>query len=121
MNGWTSGAEKRLLCPCCGKETPLPPDARPGDLFASESCAGVLFRLGEEKGADVLVLVQLVSCPVCGERIPVDDGTPEGGTVRHGGAEFRLAKEFGAFTLEPVPGAQPVCGAAKRAGENEEA
>jgi hypothetical protein len=101
-------------------EIPVPWDAKAGDLIACGNCAGVLFRLGEEGGKDVLALVQLVSCPVCGERIPVDDGTPEGDTVRHGGAEFRLAKEFGAFTLEPVPGAQPVCGAAGLAEESKE-
>ena len=120
MNERTSEAARQVPCPGCGMEIPVPWDAEAGDLIACGNCAGVLLRLGEEGGKDALALVQLVSCPVCGERIPVDDGTPEGSTVRHGGAEFRLAKEFGAFTLELAPGAQPVCGTAKRAGKNEE-
>ncbi|MEK6710156.1 MAG: hypothetical protein AABZ64_06225 [Nitrospinota bacterium] len=91
---------RRLPCPGCGQEIPVPAGARPGDLIACGNCAGVKFRLCVENGKEVLKLVQLVACPACGERIAVDDETPEGSSVEHDGRRFRLAKEFGAFSLE---------------------
>ena len=60
------------------------------------------FRLGEAEGAEVLTVVQMVSCPVCGERIPVDEDTPAGAVVEHDGKTLRLEKEFGAFVLTPT-------------------
>ncbi len=109
---------RHLFCPGCGTDIPVPRDARPGDLIECESCAGVLFRLVEEGGREALRLVQRVSCPACGERIPVGDDTPEGTILCHGGASFRLRKEFGAFALEPRDGERPLCrAAAPKAGE----
>lgn len=72
----------------------------PGGLIACANCAGVMFRLVKENGAEALRLVQLVRCPACGERLPVDDDTEEGTLVEHDGRAFRLARAFGAFTLE---------------------
>lgn len=46
--------------------------------------------------------MQMVSCPLCGERVPVDEDTPEGSVLEHDGKTLRLEKEFGAFILEPV-------------------
>ncbi|MDE0330810.1 MAG: sulfonate ABC transporter [Nitrospinae bacterium] len=46
--------------------------------------------------------MQLVSCPLCGERIPVDEDTPSGAVVEHDGKKLRLEKEFGAFVLSTV-------------------
>ena len=50
----------------------------------------------------MLTVVQMVSCPVCGERIPVDEDTPAGSVLEHDGKRLRLEKEFGAFVLAPV-------------------
>lgn len=47
-------------------------------------------------------VVQMVSCPLCGERIPVDEDTPAGAALEHDGKRLRLEKEFGAFVLEPA-------------------
>ena len=68
-----------------------------------DNCAGVKFRLGAAGGAEVLTLVQMVSCPLCGERLPVDDATPAGAIVECDGEKLRLAKAFGAFVLERTP------------------
>ena len=70
------------------------------DLFDCPNCAGIMLRLGEESGKEVLLSVQMISCPGCGERLPIDDDTPPGTVIRHDGAEFVLTKEFGAFALE---------------------
>ncbi|HJP13968.1 MAG TPA: hypothetical protein QF533_06415 [Nitrospinota bacterium] len=69
-------------------------------MFDCPNCAGIMLRLGEENGEDVLRAAQLISCPGCGERLPIDDDTPPGTLIRHDGAEFVLTKEFGAFVLE---------------------
>ena len=95
-----NAGERRLFCPGCSTFIPVPPDAKPGGLIACGNCAGAKFRLAVEGGKEVLRLVQLVSCPACGEPIPVDDDTPEGVIVEHGGRRFRLKREFGAFSLE---------------------
>ncbi|MCY4384387.1 MAG: hypothetical protein OXE44_14680 [Nitrospinae bacterium] len=50
----------------------------------------------------MLSIVQMVSCPVCGVRIPVDDDTPAGAVIEHDGKRLRLEKEFGAFVLTPT-------------------
>ena len=60
------------------------------------------FRLGRAERAEVLTVVQMVSCPLCDERIPVDEDTPAGAIMKHDGKTLRLEKEFGAFVLEPV-------------------
>ena len=60
------------------------------------------FRLGRAERAEVLTVVQLVSCPLCGEYVLVDEDTPEGSVLEHDGKTLRLEKEFGAFVLEPV-------------------
>ena len=89
-------------------DIPVPWDAKGGDLIECGNCAGVLFRLSEQDGGDILRLVQLVSCPFCEETIPVDDNTPlEGAILCHGGVEFTLTKEFGAFSLELAGGQRP--------------
>lgn len=90
-------------------DIPVPWDAKVGDVVECENCAGVLFRLVEEGGQGILRPVQLVSCPFCDERIPVDDDTPEGRVIRHGGAAYRLVREFGAFSLELADGERPGC------------
>ena len=72
------------------------------DLIDCENCAGVKFRLGRAEGDEVLSIVQMVSCPVCGEYVPVDEDTPEGAVFEHDGKRLRLSKEFGAFVLEPA-------------------
>ncbi len=59
------------------------------------------FRLGRAEGAEVLTIVQMVSCPLCGEYIPVDEDTPAGSVFEHDGKKLRLDKEFGAFVLAP--------------------
>ncbi len=102
-----NASERRLRCPGCEMDIPVPWDAKNGDVTECENCAGVLFRLSEQDGGDILRLVQLVSCPFCEETIPVDDNTPEGTVIRHGGAEFSLTKEFGAFSLELAGGQRP--------------
>jgi len=91
---------RRLPCPGCGQEIPVPAGGRLGDLIECGNCAGARFRLAAEGGREVLKIVQLVSCPVCGDPIPVDDDTPEGSAVEHDGRRFRLVREFGAFSLE---------------------
>ena len=60
-----------------------------------------MLRLGEVDGREALRMVQLVSCPGCGERLPIDDDTPAGATVSHDGVDYTLTKEFGAFALVP--------------------
>ena len=57
---------------------------------------------GTKDGEEVLYVVQMVSCPTCGERIPIDDDTAAGTIVRHDGADHVLTKEFGAFALEAI-------------------
>ncbi|MEE9240155.1 MAG: hypothetical protein V3U53_03090 [bacterium] len=94
--------ERRLLCPGCGKLISIPAAAGPGDLIDCPNCAGIQLRLAVEDGKEVLRLVQLVTCPACGERFPFDDDTSEGTLVELCGVEFKLTKEFGAFALEPV-------------------
>lgn len=69
----------------------------------------MLFRLIGDLGQEALRMVQLVSCPHCGKAIQVDDDTPVGSLVYHGGVSFILAEEFGAFTLEPIDGQKPGC------------
>lgn len=95
-----SAGGRKLFCPGCSSLIPVPNGAKPGDLIACENCAGARFRLVVEGGKEVLRLVQLVSCPACGEPVPVDDDTPEGTHVEHDGRRFRLVREFGAFSLE---------------------
>jgi len=73
-----------------------------GDLIECENCAGVKFRLCIETGKEVLRLVQLVSVPSSDVKIPVDDNTPEESIIVHDGKQYKLTKEFGAFSLEPV-------------------
>ncbi|MBI2880434.1 MAG: hypothetical protein HYY21_02540 [Candidatus Tectomicrobia bacterium] len=97
-------------------DIPVPWDAKDGDLIECENCAGVLFRLRRKGGQDSLHVVQLVSCPFCGERVPVDDDAPEGSVIRHGGAAFALVKEFGAFSLEPLNDERPGCASPRRSG-----
>ena len=94
--------ERRLICPGCGKLISVPAAAGPGDLIDCPNCEGIQLRLAVEDGKEVLRLVQLVTCPACGERFPFDDDTPEGTLVELCGVEFKLTKEFGAFALEPV-------------------
>ena len=60
------------------------------------------FRLGEAEGGEVLTAVQMVSCPLCGEYVLVDEDTPAGSVLEHDGKTLRLEKEFGAFVLAPV-------------------
>ena len=57
------------------------------------------FRLGRADGAEALTVVQMVSCPLCGEYVPVDEDTPPGAIFEHDGKRLRLEKEFGAFVL----------------------
>jgi hypothetical protein len=87
----------------------VPWDAKPGEVIECENCAGVLFRLIRNNVQDALGIVHLVSCPYCGKMIRIDDDTPEGSLVYHGGVSFTLAKEFGAFSLELVDGQRPGC------------
>lgn len=47
-------------------------------------------------------MVQMVSCPLCGEYVLVDEDTPEGTIMEHDGKRLRLEKEFGAFVLTPT-------------------
>lgn len=97
--------ERRLLCPGCGKMIPVPAGTAPGDLIDCPYCAGIKLRLALEGGSEVLRLVQMVTCPACGERFPFDDDTPAGTRVELCGRMFRLTREFGALALEPVAGA----------------
>lgn len=78
-------------------------------LIECGNCAGVLFRLVAEGGREALRTVFLVSCPACGERIPVDERTPEGTLIRHRGTSLRLTRAFGAFALEPDGEVPPQC------------
>lgn len=94
--------ERRILCPGCGMKIPVPRSAKEGDLVECENCAGVKFRLGKEGGIEILRLVQLVSVPSSGERIPIDADTPEGTVIHHGGIDYRLTKEFGTFGLKQL-------------------
>lgn len=97
-----NGEGRKLRCPGCTQMIPVPASAGPGDLIECGNCAGVRFRLCAEGGREFLKLVQLVTCPVCGEPLPVDDDTPEGVVVEHDSRRFGLSREFGAFSLEPV-------------------
>lgn len=81
---------------------PVPAETAPGDLIECPYCAGILLRLVIENGEESLRLVQLVTCPLCGERFPFDDDTPAGTIVELCGERLRLTREFGAFALEPV-------------------
>ncbi len=81
---------------------PVPAEVMPGDMIDCEYCAGIKLRLAIDGGKEVLRLVQMVTCPACGERFPFDDDTPAGTVVELCGEAFRLTKEFGAFALEPV-------------------
>jgi len=90
-------------------DIPVPWDAKVGKLIECENCAGVLFRIQKEGDQDLLQLVQLVSCPFCEERIPVDGDSREGTVIPHRGAVFKLVKEFGAYTLELSDGENPSC------------
>ncbi len=100
-------------------DIPVPWDAKPGDLIECENCAGVRFRLFTRNGRDALQPVQLVSCSFCGEKIQVDDDTPEGTVIHHGEAAFRLDKEFGAFSLELCNGESPGCVSPQSPGSRE--
>ena len=73
-----------------------------GGLFDCANCAGVKFRLRGAGAGATLGLVQMVSLPGCGERIPVDDDAAAGTLIRCDGALYRLTREFGAFALEPA-------------------
>ena len=90
-------------------DIPVPWDAKNGDVIECENCAGVLFRLVGQSGKDALKTVQLVSCPFCDEKIPVDEDTPEGTEIHHEGATYTLVKEFGAFSLELIEGQKSSC------------
>lgn len=58
-----------------------------------------MLRLGEADGREALNMVQLISCPGCGEQLRIDDDTPAGSIVSHDGINYTLTKEFGAFAL----------------------
>ena len=94
--------ERRILCPGCGTQIPVPWDTQEGVLIECDNCAGVMFQLCVEDGREVLRLVQLVSVPSSDDRIPVDDDTLEGSVIEHDGNRYKLTKEFGAFSLEIV-------------------
>ncbi|MDA0999030.1 MAG: hypothetical protein O2807_00750 [bacterium] len=97
--------KKRLLyCLSCEQMIQVPEWVEVGDLFECWNCAGVMIRLIEGEDGPALKVVQMVRCPACGGKIPVDDDTPAGTILSHDGKDFRLAKEFGAFTLEPAAG-----------------
>lgn len=97
-----NGEGRKLLCPGCSQMIPVLASARPGDLIECGYCARVRFRLFGEVGREFLKRVQLATCPVCGEPLPVDDDIPEGAVVEHDGRRFGLHREFEAFSLEPV-------------------
>jgi hypothetical protein len=59
-----------------------------------------MLRLGEADGDEALRMVQMISCPSCEERLPIDDDTPPGTEIRHDGIAYVLTREFGAFALE---------------------
>ncbi len=94
--------ERRIFCPFCEKEIPMLAGAAEGDMIDCPNCAGIKLRLGTKDGKETLHMMQMVSCPTCGERIPIDDDTAAGTIVRHDGADHVLTKEFGAFALEAV-------------------
>lgn len=100
----TNDKKRRIYCPGCEQMIQVPDGVEVGDLFECANCAGVKFRLAEGKDGFSLKIVQMVACPGCGEKIPVDDDTPEGTVLSHDGKNFRLAKEFGAFILKPATG-----------------
>jgi hypothetical protein len=112
---------RRLPCPGCGQQIPVPAGAKPGSLIECGNCAGVLFRLAAAAGREVLRMVQFVSCPACGERIPVNEGTPEGTIIRHRGTSLRLTRAFGAFALEPDGMEPPQCVPFIRGGPSDSA
>ena len=97
-----SPEERRFFCPGCGTKILVPLDPGEGDLIQCENCAGVKFRLCIDAGKEVLRLVQLVSIPFSDVKLPVDDNTPEGRVITHDEKQYKLTKEFGAFSLEPV-------------------
>ena len=97
-----SPEERRFLCPGCGTKILVPLDAGEGDLIQCENCAGVKFRLCIDADKEVLRLVQLVSVPFSDSKIPLDDDTPEGSVIVHDEKHYKLTREFGAFSLEPI-------------------
>ena len=58
-----------------------------------------MLRLGEAEEGEALRMGQMISCPGCGERLPIDDDTSPGTVVRHDGVDYTLTKKFGAFAL----------------------
>ena len=97
-----SAEERLLLCPVRRKMIPVLGGTKPGELIECPNCAGMMLRLFVEEGEEILRPVQLISCPGCGERIPIDEDTPAGTILRHDEKDFLLTKEFGAFALEAV-------------------
>ena len=98
----TNTKKRQVYCPGCTQTIEIPDGVEVGDLFECVNCAGVKLRLMEGEEGLSLKIVQMVACPGCGGKIPVDDDTPGGTTLSHDGEDFHLAKEFGAFTLEPA-------------------
>ena len=97
-----SAEERLLLCPACGKTITVPRGNQQFSLIECPNCAGIMLRLIEDGGEETLSVVQMISCPGCGERIPIDEDTPAGTILRHDEKDFLLTKEFGAFALEAV-------------------
>ena len=67
-----------VTCPGCGEVRDLGAAVQPGAVLACPWCAGVLFRLAQQKGAYVLQEVPQASCPQCEARQILPDTVQPG-------------------------------------------
>ena len=71
-----------------------------GDILTCDSCAGVRFRLVQERGVYVLRVVPEASCPQCDGVVQLLDTAQPGHIVRHCDRDFVVTYTYGSYALE---------------------
>jgi endogenous inhibitor of DNA gyrase (YacG/DUF329 family) len=99
-----------VRCPDCGREVPVPPGSRTGDLLDCPGCAGLALRVREQGGGWTASIAHVVSCPRCERRVVLPETAAAGQVVQCCGHGWRLTWEFGAFALEAEPDGPEVPG-----------
>jgi hypothetical protein len=89
-----------ITCPGCSEERDLGTAMQVGDILTCKACAGVRFRLVQERGVHVLRVVPEASCPQCEAVVQLSDTVQPGHIVRHCERDFVVTYAYGSYALE---------------------